>query len=101
MTKYIYYLIFVFIIFIISLITLNKIYNSSSRHKNKSLFNTKYLVQNYTKLSTKNDSSINKNLFINNSINNASFIKKFKNILPRINLNDNKCTLTIYLIFLN
>ena len=94
LTKYIYYLIFVFIIFIISLITLNKIYNSSSRHENKSLYNTKYLVQNYTKLSTENDSSINNNLFINNSmINNASFIEKFKNILPRINLKDNNSTL--------
>ena len=77
--KYIYYLIFVFIIIIISLITLNKIYNSSSRHENKSLFNN--------------------NLLFNSMINNASFIEKFKNILPRINLNDNNSLLTLKSIF--
>jgi hypothetical protein len=63
LTKYLYYLIFVIII-MISLILFNKIYNSSRRNESKTLFNTKYLVQNYTKLSTENDSSINNNLFL-------------------------------------
>ena len=62
MKKYIYYLIFVIIIFIISLITFNIISKSIRRYENKSLINTKYLAQNYIKLSANNDPSINNNL---------------------------------------
>ena len=63
MTNFIYYLIFIIIIiFIISLITFNII--SSRRYENKSLFNIKFLAQNYTKLSANNDSSIINNLLL-------------------------------------
>jgi glycosyltransferase involved in cell wall biosynthesis len=89
LTKYLYYLIFVIII-MISLILFNKIYNSSRRNESKTLFNTKYLVQNYTKLSDNNNSSIN---------NNDSLIGEFFNILPRTNLKDNNSLLTLKNIF--
>jgi glycosyltransferase involved in cell wall biosynthesis len=74
----------------ISLIFFNKIYNSSRRNESKTLFNTKYLVQNYTKLADNNDSSIN---------NNDSLIGEFFNILPRTNLKDNNSLLTLKNIF--
>ena len=89
LTKYLYYLIFVIIIMIL-LICFNKIYNLSRRNESKTLFNTKYLVQNYTKLADNNDSSIN---------NNDSLIGEFYNILPRTNLKDNNSLLTLKSIF--
>ena len=90
MTNFIYYLIFIIIIiFIISLITFNIISKSSRRYENKSLFNIKFLAQNYTKLSANNDSSI-----INND-NNDSFIGNFYNILPKTNLNNNNSLLNL------
>ena len=87
MKKYIYYLIFVIIIFITSLITFNIISKSIRRYENKSLINTKFLAQNYIKLSTNNDPSINNN--------NDSLIGKFYNILPRTNLKDNNSLLNL------
>ena len=94
MTNFIYYLIFIIIIiFIISLITFNIISKSSRRYENKSLFNIKFLAQNYTKLSANNDSSI-----INND-NNDSFIGNFYNILPKTNLNNNNSLLNLKSIF--